>query len=454
MGANLLRNFASKDICGVGISRSASTVDAFAQQYAKDHPLLDTAKDYQEFLSKLERPRKVFVLVPSGKATEAVLTDLSQRLETGDVVVECGNSFYADTQAREQRLTANGLRYIGCGVSGGEEGALKGPSMMPGGDKTAYEELAPLLKRVAAQGEHGACVAYMGPGGAGHYVKMVHNGIEYADMQLIAEICDVLMQAAGQQPAALADIFQRWNEGALESFLIEITAQVLRQQDSTGRPLVEMIKDSASMKGTGTWTVQDALQLGACVPTITAAVDARLMSAEFDLRQQAAQLLSGPANTGNHEQLVHQAEDALLCAKVCCYAQGMALLRRASEAFGWNLPLKEIAGIWTAGCIIRARLLGDIQGAFAQDAQLENLLLHQKFAQMVANKQLHWRSFIATALQSGRPLAAISSALAYYDALRSQRLPANIIQAQRDLFGAHTYERLDQPGHFHTEWNT
>ncbi len=461
MGANLLRNFANNGISGVGISRSVATVDSFAHRYANSNNLLDTAKDYNSLLKKLSRPRKIFVLVPAGQATEAVLEDLSQRLDKDDVIIECGNSFYVDTNNREQRMISKGLRFIGCGVSGGEEGALKGPSLMPGGDKTAYQELAPLLECIAAVGSHGACVEYMGPGGAGHYVKMVHNGIEYADMQLIAEICDVLIDTQG--PARLADTFEDWNKGQLESFLVEITARVLRQPDNCDkdRLLVEMIKDIAPMKGTGIWTVKDALARGACVPTIAAAVDSRLMSAQFDLRQRASQLLNAKTvrktadetDVITDDTLIKQAQEALFCSKVCCYAQGMSLLHMASKEFGWKLPLSKIAGIWTAGCIIRARLLDSIQHAFSQQPQLENLLMDAYFYKEVKKRQPPWRNFVAVALQKGNPLAAIFSALSYYDALHAKRLPAYIIQAQRDLFGAHTYQRLDKTGNFHTKWN-
>jgi 6-phosphogluconate dehydrogenase len=455
MGANLLLNLADHGFSGVGYDVSAEQRGKFLSGPGKGKPV-QGAKDWKELAARLERPRKVFVLVPAGKPVESVLEALSGVLEKGDVIVECGNSFYEDTNRREAAMAAKGFNFTGMGVSGGEEGARHGPSMMPGGPREGYDNLAPYLEKIAAQTDDGPCVSYIGPRGAGHYVKMVHNGIEYGDMQLIAEAYDLLKRLGGLSNDELADVFSQWNTTELESFLIEITARVFRQKDEqTGQPLIDLIVDSASMKGTGKWTVQDAMDRGVAIPTITAAVDARLVSAIRAERLAAAQQLPAPppVQTGMGKQAwIDAVRAALYCAKTCSYAQGMAMLQRASDEFDWSLPLGEIARIWKAGCIIRAKFLRSIQEAFARDAGLSNLLLDPFFKEAIAGRQGAWRSVVSIGQSAGVPLPAMSGSLAYYDAYRTGRLPANLVQAQRDLFGAHTYERLDKPGTFHTHW--
>ena len=455
MGANLLLNLESRGFSGVGYDVNADAMGKFLSGPGAGKALVG-ADDWKDMAAKLERPRKVFILVPAGKPVESVLDSLSEVLEAGDVIVECGNSFYEDTNRREKRMSAAGFHFTGMGVSGGEEGARLGPSMMPGGPKAGYDNLAPYLEKIAAQTDDGPCVTYIGPGGAGHYVKMVHNGIEYGDMQLIAEAYDLLKRHGGLSNAELADVFAAWNETELESFLIEITARIFRQGDPDGGgELLDQIMDSASMKGTGKWTVQDALDRGVAIPTITAAVDARLLSAIRGERQKAAGALSGPGGGGTTDKAkwIEAVRSALYCAKTCSYAQGMALLGRASEEFGWNLPFGEIARIWKAGCIIRAKFLGSIQEAYARDASLANLLMDPFFNGALAERQETWRQVVVEGQLAGIPLPAMSASLAYYDAYRSGHLPANLVQAQRDLFGAHTYQRLDKEGSFHTQWD-
>lgn len=455
MGANLLRNFVRRGFHGVGYDAHEPAAQRLRAQAEQGN--LETVSTLEELIQALPAPRKVFVMVPAGPPVEEVLTRLDALLQPGDVVVECGNSYYQDTNRRAASFR-KGAHLVGCGVSGGEQGALEGPSMMPGGPREACESVLPILRSAAAQlGDDGPCVAYMGPEGAGHYVKMVHNGIEYGDMQLIAEAYHLLERVGHLSANALAETFTRWNAGPLRSFLIEITARTMRQVDAeSGRPLVELIKDSASMKGTGKWTVQDALERGVAIPTITAAVDARLISANWAERQEAAAVLSGPVSRNNgadRERWSAQVESALYCAKVCSYAQGMALLQQASTDFRWSLPLAEIARIWRDGCIIRAQLLETIQQIFQDNPQGSNLLLSETFSAEIAARQEDWRDVVATGTRWGLSLPAMSASLSYYDALRTRRLPANLVQAQRDLFGAHTYERLDRSGHFHTTWD-
>jgi 6-phosphogluconate dehydrogenase len=457
MGANLLQNLERNGAKGVGYDASRAQMDKFFSGPGKGKQLVP-AQDFKDLAAKLERPRRVFILVPAGKPVESVLAELGKVLERGDVVVECGNSFYRDTERREAAMAAQGFHFTGMGVSGGEEGALKGPSLMPGGPLDGYRRLAPLLERIAAQVDDGPCVTHIGPGGAGHYVKMVHNGIEYGDMQLIAEAYDLLRRVGGLSNAELADTFAEWNRGELESFLIEITGRIFRQPDpeaGPGRMLVDAIKDSASMKGTGKWTVQDAMDRGVAIPTITAAVDARLISAAHAERAHAAAALpAAPAvNTGMDKKAwVDAVRAALYCAKTCSYAQGMALLRGASTEFQWNLPMGDLARIWKGGCIIRAKFLKSIQEAYAREPGLTNLLLDPFFKEALTSRMTAWRRVVSLGVQAGIALPAMGASLAYFDAYRSARLPANLVQAQRDLFGAHTYERLDRPGTFHTEW--
>jgi 6-phosphogluconate dehydrogenase len=404
----------------------------------------------------LEKPRRVLLMVPAGPAVDSAIAHLKGHLEPGDILIDGGNSFFLDTERRGKELAAKGFQYVGTGVSGGEQGALWGPSIMPGGQREAWAALAPILRAIAARADDGEpCVDYMGPGGAGHYVKMVHNGIEYGDMQLIAETYDILARGLGLSAMELHDVFAAWNQGELKSYLIEITAEVLAKTDpETGRPMVDVILDEAQQKGTGKWTSQNALDVGAPIPTINAAVESRIISALRPQRVIASRLLRGPAPkyTGDRERMVNAACDALYASKITSYAQGLGLLRLASDEYGYGLQPGNIAKIWRAGCIIRASLLGDIMAAFRRSPALTNLLLDDAFRDAIGQRQEAWRFVVQTAIGLGIPVLAMSASLAYFDAYRSERLPANLTQAQRDYFGAHTYRRVDKPGVFHTEW--
>jgi 6-phosphogluconate dehydrogenase len=455
MGANLLLNLERNGFAGVGFDVNRDAVQRFLGGPGKGKRVTG-ASDWKDLAAKLERPRKVFVLVPAGKPVESVLEELAKVLEPGDVIVEGGNSNYKDTDRREKAMSAKQLNFTGMGVSGGEEGALNGPSLMPGGPRAGYDNLAPSLKKIAAQVADGPCVTHIGPGGAGHYVKMVHNGIEYGDMQLIAEAYDLLHRVGGLSNAELHDTFAEWNKGELESYLIEITARIFTEKDAPGSGmLVDSIKDSAGMKGTGSWTVIDAMELGVAIPTITAAVDARLLSAIRDERLAAAKTLAAPAKVETglpKREFVQAVRAALYASKTCSYAQGFAMLRRASLERDWKLPFPELARIWKGGCIIRAVFLKSIQEAFGRNPELPNLLVDPFFREGLASREASWRRVVGLAAQAGIPVPAMSASLGYYDAYRSPRLPQNLVQAQRDLFGAHTYERLDKPGSHHTHW--
>jgi 6-phosphogluconate dehydrogenase len=377
-------------------------------------------------------------------------------LDEGDIIIDGGNSWFEDTDRRTKELEPTGLRYIGMGVSGGEEGALNGPSLMPGGTESSYEFLSPIFNKVAAQVDDGPCVTYIGPGGSGHYVKMVHNGIEYGDMQLIAEAYDLLKNVAGLNHTQLHSVFSEWNTSdELDSFLIEITSNIFPYIDpDTKKPLVELIVDAAGQKGTGRWTVQTSLELGVAIPTIVAAVNARIMSSIRDERISASKQLTGPSGkyNGDVKAFVNKVRDALYCSKICSYAQGMALIGTASNTYNWNLKLGELARIWKGGCIIRARFLNKIKHAYDENATLPNLLLAPEFKQTILDRQTAWREVIMTAAQLGIPVPAFSASLDYFDSYRRDRLPQNLTQAQRDYFGAHTYKRTDKEGTFHTEW--
>jgi 6-phosphogluconate dehydrogenase len=454
MGRNLVLNIEEKGFSAAGYDAWPEPVDKFVA--ATKGKRIEGFKDLGEFVRSLRKPRRIIMLVKAGQVVDDTIAKIKPFLEKGDLLVDAGNEYFPNTERRATQLEAEGIKYFGMGVSGGESGARHGPSMMPGGDRAAYEELAPILTKIAAQHKDGPCVTYIGPGGSGHYVKMVHNGIEYGDMQLIAETYDILKTLGGMGNEELADVFDEWNRGDLQSFLIEITAKVLRFKDPEGGGyLVDHILDATGMKGTGKWTVQDAAELGVAVPTIATSVEARVLSAAKADRVKASKLLPGPTPVakGDTKQLVSDVRAALYAAKACSYAQGMNLLRVASETRKWNLNLGELARIWQAGCIIRAQFLGRIKAAYDREPTLANLLLDPSFREELGARQTGWRNTVAAAAQAGLPLSTLGGSLAYYDMVRRERLPANLTQAQRDLFGAHTYKRIDREGDFHTEWD-
>ena len=409
----------------------------------------------QEFVNSLEKPRRILLMVKAGEATDKTIAELTPFLDKGDILIDGGNTYYKDTIRRNRELSEQGFNFIGTGVSGGEEGALKGPSIMPGGQREAYELVAPILEKIAARADGEPCVAYIGADGAGHYVKMVHNGIEYGDMQLIAEAYAVLKQALGLDNAALAETFTDWNAGELSSYLIEITADIFRKKDENGIDLVDVIRDAAAQKGTGKWTSQSALDLGVPLSLITESVFARFLSAIKDERVAASKVLSGPktgAFEGDTAAFAEKVRRALYLGKIVSYAQGFAQLKAISEENEWALQYGEIARIFRAGCIIRAQFLQKITDAYADDPALPNLLLAPYFTKIADDYQQALRDVVAYAVQHGIAVPTLSAAIAYYDSYRSAVLPANLIQAQRDYFGAHTYQRVDKPGTFHTEW--
>jgi 6-phosphogluconate dehydrogenase len=453
MGRNLVLNIEEKGFSAAAYDAWPEPVDRFVADTAGKQ--IRGFKDIGEFVRSLRKPRRIIMLVKAGSVVDDTIAKLKPFLEKGDMLVDAGNEYFLNTERRTKELEAIGIRYFGMGVSGGEKGARHGPSMMPGGDKAAYEELAPILTKIAAQHKDGPCVTYIGPGGSGHYVKMVHNGIEYGDMQLIAEAYDVLKTLGGLGNEELADVFDDWNKGDLQSFLIEITAKVLRFKDPEGKGyLVDQILDATGMKGTGKWTVQDAAELGVAVPTIATSVEARVISAAKADRVKASKLLPGPTPSakGDKKQLIADVRAALYAAKACSYAQGMNLLRVASETRKWDLKLGELARIWQDGCIIRAQFLGRIKAAFDREPTLSNLLLDSSFRDELAARQTGWRNVVASAAQAGMALSTTGGSLAYYDMVRRERLPGNLTQAQRDFFGAHTYKRIDRDGDIHTQW--
>jgi 6-phosphogluconate dehydrogenase len=454
MGRNLARNLA----------RHGHVVALHNRSYEKTKSLVDDHGDegtfvpsesVADFVQSLERPRRVIVMVKAGGPTDAVIDELVPLVEPGDVIIDCGNAHYADTRRREAALKEKGIHFVGCGVSGGEEGALLGPSIMPGGSKESYVSLGPLLESIAAVVDGTPCCVHVGPDAAGHFVKMVHNGIEYADMQLIAEAYDLLRQSLGYTPAQLAQIFTDWNAGDLESFLIEITARVLNQTTAEGVPLVDVIVDQAEQKGTGRWTVQSALDLGVPITGIAEATFARSISGHAGQRESARAALPGPAmqtQIADPTLFVEDVRQALYASKVVAYAQGFDQIAAASSEFGWDIDRGAMATIWRGGCIIRAKFLDRIREAYDADPDLPSLLVAPYFRDAVATGQEAWRRVVSHAALTGIPVPAFGSSLSYYDALRAPRLPAALIQGQRDLFGAHTYQRVDKPGTFHTMW--
>jgi 6-phosphogluconate dehydrogenase len=396
------------------------------------------------------------MMIKAGKSVDQVIGEVAPLLEKGDVLIDGGNSLFTDTQRRCRDLEGKGIHYVGCGVSGGEEGALKGPSLMPGGSRESYELIAPIFRKIAAQVDGEPCCRYMGPDGAGHYVKMVHNGIEYGDMQLICEAYAILKNVLGLEAEDLAEIFANWNQGALESYLIEITASIFRKKDpDTGKPMVDVILDKAGQKGTGLWTLQSALTQSVVISTINAAVEARVIASRKDERVASSKILPQPELPkfkGNRDELIQSVQDALYASKIVSYAQGMELLGAASTTYKWNLNFGDIATIWRGGCIIRAKFLNRIVEAYARNPNLHNLLLDEYFTDIIARTQHNWRVAVSTGINYGVAAPAFSASLAYFDSYRSARLPANLLQAQRDYFGAHTYERVDKRGIFHTDW--
>jgi 6-phosphogluconate dehydrogenase len=461
MGENLARN----------IERNGYSVAVYNRPPSRDEPDRVTkfmeenagkqfigTRTPEEFVKALERPRKIILLVKAGDPVDWTIDQIKPYLEPGDIIIDGGNSYFMDTERREKQLKAEGFNFIGSGVSGGEKGALWGPSLMPGGDRAAYEQIRPIWEAIAAKVDDGPCVTYIGPGGAGHFVKMVHNGIEYGDMQLIAESYDIMRRVLNMSADEMADVYDEWNRGDLESFLIEITAKILRVKDpETHQPLVDLILDKAGQKGTGKWTSAIALDLGVITPTINAAVDSRNISSRKDERVEASKQIKGPTvedGSANHRLLINAIRDALYASKICSYAQGMNLIRAGSENWKWDINLGETARIWKGGCIIRAQFLGKIKDAYQRRADLPNLLLDPDFSAYMQRAQSNWRLAVTTAMKTGIPVPGMSASIGYFDAYRTAELPLNLTQAQRDFFGSHTYQRADHPdaAAVHTEW--
>jgi 6-phosphogluconate dehydrogenase len=458
MGANLARNIAHHGIPIAVHNRTTSRMQRFLAEHGSEGPI-SGYETTEEWVRALARPRMLMILVQAGPATDAVIEDIVPHVDRGDIIIDGGNAHFRDTQRRHAALAERGIHFLGVGVSGGEEGALNGPSIMPGGDREPYDEwVKPIFETIAAQVDGTPCCTYVGPDGAGHYVKMVHNGIEYADMQLIAESYDLLRNAAGLEVPQIAEIFKTWNSTELESFLIEISARVLAKvDDATGKPLVDVILDAAEQKGTGRWTAQDALERGVPLTGITEAVFARSLSALKEERVHAAEILTGPGGaassaSGGDDSLAGDLQHALYASKIVSYAQGFAQMAAAADAEGWNIDLGSMATIWRGGCIIRARFLDRIREAYDHEPALANLMLAEFFAQALEQAQDPWRRVVARAAELGIPTPAFSSSLAYYDGYRRARGPASLIQGLRDLFGAHTYKRVDREGTFHIMW--
>ncbi len=457
MGENLVLNMESRGFHVAVYNRTTAVVDAFEAARGKGKNFV-FAKTLQEFVGALKRPRKAQIMVKAGAPVDAVIEQLIPLLEPGDIIIDGGNSLWTDSQRREKYLKEKGIHFFGVGVSGGEEGALKGPSIMPGGSKEGWAALAPIYTKIAAVAEGEACCRHMGPDGAGHYVKMAHNGIEYGDMQLICEAYAILKAAINPTAEEFAQIFTDWNKGELDSFLIEITSRIFARKDpETGKPIVDLILDKAGQKGTGKWTVGHAVEMGVPLSVIGGAVEARILSSIKDQRVVASTVLHGPAPhafTGDRTKLIEAVRDALYASKIISYAQGMVQLGEASKLYNWNLNFEDIASIWRGGCIIRARFLNRITEAYKKEPGLKNLVLDPFFAEVLNRTQSNWRIAITTAIEYGVATPSFSAALAYFDSYRSANLPANLLQAQRDFFGAHTYERTDKPAgqFFHYDW--
>ena len=455
MGQNLALNIARNGFPTTVFNRSFDRTEATLARCEEGYEIFG-AKTPEEACASLVRPRKVLLLVKAGDPVDATIATFLPHLQPGDMIIDAGNSHPDDTERRSKELAGKGFRFVGMGVSGGEEGALNGPSIMPGGERSAYDELAPIITKISAQVDDGACVTHVGTGSAGHFVKMVHNGIEYGDMQLIAECYDLMKNVIGMSHTQMADTFAEWNKGDLESFLIEITERILRESDpETKQPLVEMILDKAGQKGTGRWTSEIALRYGTPVPTMQAAVEARYLSSMKAQRLHASNHLEGPAAGSPVEGMIDAIRDALYCSKICSYAQGLDLLATADADKNWGLDLGEVARIWKGGCIIRARFLKSIQAAYGKSKGLPNLLLDADLSTFMQKHQGAWRKVVALAAERGIPTLAMGASLSYFDSYRRASLPQNLTQAQRDLFGAHTFERTDKPEgeFFHHEWS-
>lgn len=457
MGQNFALNMAQHNFKVVVGNRSPQKV-AVTVQRAKDEgnlPLIGST-DPADFVSKLKSPRKIILLVMAGKPVDDTIATLSEYLEPGDLIVDGGNEWYENTLRRATELEKRGILFMGMGISGGEEGARNGPSLMPGGKRRAYDLMEPILLKCAAQVNDGACTGYIGPIGSGNYVKMVHNGIEYGDMQLIAEVYDVMLKIVGMSNEDMSKQFARWNDGPLSSYLIEITAKILNKSDDvTGKGyVVDYVLDKTGMKGTGRWTVQEAAEQSVAAPTITASLDARYISGRKDERIRASKILFGPKEAPNvsKPQILADLENALYCSKVCSYAQGLGIIKAASDNMKWDVDLSQCAKMWKGGCIIRAKLLDKIQAALKKDAELPNLMVDPEFASELNSKQMSWRRIVTLCIASGVPCPSMSASLSYFDSYRRESLPANLTQAQRDFFGGHTYERTDAEGPHHCEW--
>ncbi|HEX4630778.1 MAG TPA: NADP-dependent phosphogluconate dehydrogenase [Chthoniobacterales bacterium] len=455
MGENLVLNMESKGFNVAVFNRTWEVTEKFAAERAKGKNI-QPSRTVEELIGALQKPRKLMMMIKAGKPVDMVIGEVAPLLEKGDVLIDGGNSLFTDTQRRCKDLEGKGIHYVGMGVSGGEEGALKGPSLMPGGSRDSWEIIAPIFRKIAAQVDGEPCCRYMGPDGAGHYVKMVHNGIEYGDMQLICEAYAIMKDVLGLDANELAEIFTDWNKGDLDSYLIEITSKIFRKKDpETGKPLVDVILDKAGQKGTGLWTLQSAIAISVVISTINAAVEARVISSRKEDRVASSKILpqANPKEfKGDRKQLIEAVRQALYASKIVSYAQGMELLGAASHQYSWDLNFGDIATIWRGGCIIRAKFLNRIVEAYNRDPALHNLMLDSYFRDIIASTQDNWRVAVSNAVEHGVAVPAFSASLAYFDSYRSARLPSNLLQAQRDFFGAHTYERTDRPGVFHTEW--
>ena len=458
MGSNIARNFARHDYTVAVYNRSTEKTDAFMAEYGKDGDFIPSTT-IKEFVASLERPRRALIMVQAGEATDAVIAQLADAMDKGDIIIDGGNSLFTDTIRREADMSARGLHFVGAGISGGEEGALNGPSIMPGGPAESYESLGPLLESIAAHVDDVPCCTHIGPNGAGHFVKMVHNGIEYADMQVIGEAYHLLRYAAHMTPAEIAEVFREWNTGDLDSYLVEITAEVLSQVDAeTGKPLIDVIVDQAGQKGTGRWTVKAALDLGIPTTGIGEAVFARALSGAADQRAATeGQLPTGDIADGvsddERPEFIEDVRRALYASKLVAYAQGFDEIKAGSEEYGWDIDPRDLATIWRDGCIIRAKFLNRIVDAYNTNPDVESLLLDHYFKNEMGDLINSWRRVVIAATQTGLPIPVFASSLSYYDSLRADRLPAALIQGQRDYFGAHTYQRVDKPGTFHTQWS-